>query len=1034
MRRNRLIPSLAFVSTLLASNCLSAADEGVNFNRDVRPILSRNCFQCHGPDENTREAGLRLDLSANVAAESDSGLAAIVPNKPDQSELLRRVVSDDEQERMPPGDSSNRLSEKEVEVLRRWIEQGAQYQGHWAFIPPQRPELPSVINRQWPINEVDHFILAELETEGLSPTDAATKQTLIRRLSLDLTGTPPTPAEVDAFVADASPDAYERLVDRLQASPRYGERMAIHWLDAARFADSNGYQVDSSRQMWPWRDWLIKALNDNLPFDRFTVEQLAGDLLPDATESQRVATGFNRNHRLNGEGGIIAEEWRIETVIDRVETTGNTWMGLTLGCCRCHDHKFDPVSQKEFYQFFAFFNNIEESGTLQGESRNTNPIITVATDEQKRESAVHKSEWDLAQNRLSEIEKSLPTLVAAWETEYRQRSQDVVPLWTMLQPNEVRSTGGATLVRQSDGTWLASGNNPDSDTYEIVAPLSGTHLSALLLETLPHPDLPNQSLGRYSNGNYVLSGVEVEVSSPDLTPPRVGKLARVEADYSQKGWDIQSLLDDNPNNGWAVDGPTKRDPRRAIFVLDSPLEVPADGTVTVRLKHAAINGHNIGRFRISTSGADTEQIELTGNGQLPPNILAILELPPEKRSADQTAELEKFYREMTDNPIKRAVSDVAIAMKRYQDFENGLPTTMVMREIAAPRDTFILARGEYDKPGEQVTAATPAFLPPLPDGAPTDRLSLARWLVSPDHPLTARVYVNRMWEHFFGIGIVKSSENLGSQADWPSHPQLLDWLATEFVRIGWDMKDIQKKIVMSATYRQSSAVTPDRLQRDPENRLLARGPRFRLQAELIRDQALAISGLLNDKIGGPSVRPYMPEGVWNETTRYGDLQNYKHDVDSGLYRRTMYTIWKRTAGPPTLMLFDAPSREVCTVSRSRTNTPLQALAILNEVTYVEAARQLAVRMMTQGGSIPEDRLTHGFRLATTRFPESDELQILLDGLKADWEHYQVDTKAAEELISAGESKAPPDLNSAELAAYTLAANVILNLDEVITRE
>jgi hypothetical protein len=1032
MNRDFFLGCVGWFSTL----CASAAALGgeVDFNRDIRPILSQNCFQCHGPDEKARQAGLRLDRREDAVRATDSGAVAVAPGRPEQSELLRRVSSSDEYERMPPPDSGKELTHEQLALLRAWIEQGAKYQGHWAFIAPERPELPEVEDARWPRGPIDRFVLARLEAEGLHPAPEARRETLIRRLALDLTGTPPTLDEIDAFLADQSPGAYERLVDRLLASPRYGERMAIQWLDFARYADSHGFQDDSSRYMWPWRDWVIRAFNENMPFDQFTIEQLAGDLLPRPTQSQLVATGFNRNHRLNGEAGLIAEEWRVETVIDRVETTSNTWMALTLGCCRCHDHKFDPISQKEFYRFFAFFNNIEESGTLVGSARNEDPVITVANAKQQAELARLRDERTKAERHLAEVEKQLPALVAAWEGGFRQQLKETPRLWTPLEPRAAKSLGGATLTRRGDGTWLASGVNPDFDTYEITAPLAAGRLSALLLETFPDAGLPKKSLGRYSNGNYVLSAVEIEIAAPSLSEPRVGKLGRVEADYSQKGWDIQLLLDDNPRNGWAVDGPTNRDPHQALFVLETPLAVPDDATLTVRLKHEALKRHNIGRFRLQATGAEPAAVTLDGDGRPPAAIVAILDAPRENRSREQNAALEKFFRENTDNPVKRADSAVAAAKKAHDAYQKSLPTTMVMKEMPRPRAAFVLKRGEYDKRGEQVAAGLPAILPPMPDGAPMNRLGLARWLVDPSHPLTARVWVNRAWERFFGTGLVKTSGNLGSQGEWPSHPQLLDWMATEFVRLDWDMKAMQKQIVMSATYRQASGVSPELLERDPENRLLARGPRFRLPAEVIRDQALAISGLLVERLGGPTVRPYMPPGVWNETSRYGDLRNYKHDQGAGLYRRTMYTIWKRTAAPPTLLLFDAPNREVCTVRRARTNTPLQALALLNEVTYVEAARKLAERMIREGGDRAETRLAHGFRLATARFPESEELKVLADGLATDLARYRADPAAAKKLLAEGESQVAPGLDAAELAAYTLAANVILNLDEVITRE
>lgn len=1036
------------VTTLLAGapRRAGAAEGKVSFNRDIRPILSDNCFQCHGPDERKREAGLRLDQRDSATKPTESGHTAIVPGKAEASELVARITTADTDLQMPPASSGKKLTAMQIDLLRRWVAEGAEYQGHWAFLPVQRPALPEVKHAAWVRNPIDRFIAARLEQEGLTPAPEATRETLIRRVTLDLTGLPPTPAEVDAFVADTSPEAYEKVVDRLLQSKRYGERMAMQWLDFARYADSNGYQTDGSRYQWPWRDWVIDAFNQNQPFDQFTIDQLAGDLVPNPTRAQNVATGFNRNHRLNGEGGIIAEEWRVETVIDRVETTGMTWMALTLNCCRCHDHKYDPITQREFYQLFSFFNNIAESGTLQGDSKNTDPLIVVPTDEQEGELARLDGEIAKAEQRVAEAAKQLPEYIAAWEPGFKAKlGEEGTVVWLAIQPQEVTSSGGAKLTRQADGSYLASGKNPSHDVYTIKAPLAEGTFSGLLLECLPDASLPQQSLGRYSNGNFVLSAVEAEITAPTLQAPLVASFNRAEATYSQKGWEIGLTLDGSASNGWAVDGPSRRDQTNAMFLAPSSLSVPPDATLTVRLKHEALNQHNIGRFRLSTTSLPPSTIKLDG-AKFPESLKQTLALEAGKRSAEQKAELEKFFRANVDSPLKQAESAVAAFRQQQNKIMAASPNVMVMRELAKPREAFILLRGEYDKRGDTVTAGLPAALPAMPDKAPQNRLGLAQWLVDPSHPLTSRVWINRAWERFFGTGLVKTSENFGSQAEFPSHPELLDWLSAEFMRPTvapsvngtpaqpWDMKAIQKLIVMSATYRQSSRVTPQSAERDPENRLLSRGPRFRLSGETLRDQALAASGLLVEKIGGPSVRPYMPEGVWDETSRYGDLRGYKHDTGDGLYRRTMYTIWKRTAAPPTMLLFDAPSREVCTVKRSRTNTPLQALSLLNEITYVEAARKLAEKMLVAGGNTANDRLAFGFKLATSRAPTAPELQVLSEGLASDLARLKQDPQAAKKLISFGDSKAAANIDAVELAAYTLTANILLNLDEVVTRE
>ncbi len=1066
---------LLFVIVLLLSARASDAADRISFNRDIRPILSDACFQCHGPDDKQRKAGLRLDVKESALKAAESGATAIVPAKVEDSELIKRLITTDENLRMPPKGSGKTISPQQIELLKRWIAEGAEYQGHWAFIAPVRPEVPDlksqISNFKSQIsNPIDHFVLKRLDQAGLKLSPEADKTTLIRRVSFDLTGLPPTPSEVDTFLADMSANAYEKVVDRLLKSPRYGEQMARPWLDMARYADSNGFQVDSSRFQWPWRDWVINAFNGNMPFDQFTIEQLAGDLLPNPTQSQVVATGFNRNHRLNGEGGLIAEEWRVETVIDRVETTGMTWLGLTFNCCRCHDHKYDPISQRDFYAMFAFFNNVTESGTLQGESKNTEPTISAPTAEHESELKKLDELIVTANAHVADEAKRLPEYIAAWEPGFREKlfADDAGKVWSSLQPKDVKSAGGAKLTKQADGTYLASGTNPPNDIYTITAPLPAGQFSGVLLECLPDDSLPNKSLGRYPNGNFVLSRIEAEVTAPGLAEPLAARFIRAEATYSQPNWEIGLVLDASAANGWAVDGPTRRDATSAMFIVDSPLTVPADATLTVRLKHEALSQHNIGRFRLSFTSLPPTTVKLDG-AKFPESLKAILELAADKRSPEQKAELERFFKANVDSPLKQAEFAVASAKKSRDDLAAKSPNVMIMKE-GPPREAFILIRGEYDKRGEKVTAALPAALAGSSDGLSRPslaeprpgkavatsvadkrltRLDLAKWIVSPTNPLTARVWVNRTWERFFGTGLVKTTENLGSQAEYPSHPELLDWLSVEFMT-DWDMKRLQKVIVMSATYRQVSVRSRIRensdrsssglisheisYDRDSDNRLLARGPRVRLSAEALRDQALFASGLLVEKLGGPSVRPYMPDGVWDETSRYGDLRGYKHDMNDGLYRRTLYTIWKRTAAPPSMLLFDAPSREICTVKRSRTNTPLQALTLLNEITYVEAARKLAERMLADGGTTPESRIRFAFRWTTSRTPTSEELAVLIDGLNDDLTRFRQDAGAAKQLIVLGESKAGASLDPAELAAYTLTANVLLNLDEVVTRE
>lgn len=1030
---------------LLAATAGARAEDRVSFNRDIRPIFSDTCFQCHGPDEKKRKAGLRLDTRETAVKPAESGETAIVPGQPEQSELVKRLLAADKDEVMPPARLHKTITPPQIETIKKWITQGAEYQGHWAFLKPERPPVPPVDGKPALVrNPIDNFILARLAKEGLKQAPEADKATLIRRVSLDLTGIPPTVKEVDAFLADKAPNAYEKVVERLLASPRYGERMAVQWLDFARYADSNGFQTDTSRQMWPWRDWVIAAFNRNLPFDQFTIEQLAGDLLPNPTRDQMVATGFNRNGRLNGEGGRIIAEWFAETVIDRVETVGLTWLGLTVGCARCHDHKYDPVTQKEFYQLYAFFNSVDETGVLDafagaGGNRvggNSRPVAMLPTPAQEVQTAKLEAAVTAAQQHVAAAQKQLPQLQKEWEEKFREQLDQQLEAWQPLAPTDVQSEGGATLERQEDGSWLAGGKNPPHDTYVITAPLPAGEFSGLLIDALPDASLPNQSLGRNANGNFVLTGVEAEITAPTLTEQLVANFTIAQADYEQKGYEVKFIVENAAmpgRKGWAVDGPTKKEPRKAMFLLGAPLTVPPDATIIVRLKHEGIANHNIGRFRVSTTSLPPGVVKLDG-GKTPEAIRAALDTEPAKRTPQQRAALAKFHRENTDNPASRADTELADARKKIEEFKAALPNTMVMKEIAQPREAFVLTRGEYDKIGLKVERALPAAFPPLPAGAPMNRLGLAQWLVAPGNPLTARVWVNRAWEKFFGIGLVRTTENLGSQAEWPSNPELLDWLATEFVRLKWDMKAMQKLLVLSATYRQSSKVAPELRERDPENRLLARGPRFRLPAELIRDQALAVAGLLVEKVGGPSVRPYMPVGIWDETSRYGDLRGYKNDTGDNLYRRSLYTIWKRTASPPSMTMFDSPTREICTIKRSRTNTPLQALSLLNEVTFVEAARVLAQCMMTEGGVTPEERVAWAFKRVTCRAPRAEETAVLAEGFGKRLARFQEDVDAAKQLVALGAAKPDPNLDVPELAAYTVTANVLLNLDEVVTRE
>ncbi len=1022
--------SAVLTAVALAFACVTAAPAApptVQFNRDIRPILNENCFACHGPDAKQAKGDLRIHLRESAIVANKKGDIAIVPGKPDESSIVKRIFTTDPKTIMPPPDSHKTLKPEQKELLKAWITQGAEYQKHWAYIAPVRPELPAVQNANWPRNEIDRFILAKLESRKLSPSPEADKRTLIRRVTFDLTGLPPTLEEVRAFVDDKSPDAYEKLVDRLFKSPHYGERMTMWWLDGAHYADSNGYQSDWQRFQWPWRDWVIDAFNDNKRFDQFTIEQVAGDLLPNATTEQRVATGFYRNHRINTEGGTIAQEWLVETCIDRVDTTSQVFLGLTLGCARCHDHKYDPFTQKDFYSLFSYFYNVPEKGNGDAESPVSHaPKMRAPT----RADLIAIAELDATiaaqEKALKEKEGSIPALQAAWEksaTAAAVANAKSGTTWTVIQPTEVKALSGAEIKKQPDASMLVTGTVPENDQYTISFAPTVKQITALRLEALPDPSLGGKGPGRPPNGNFVLSDVRVTVDGKPV------KLVSSSADFSQDGFPVAAAIDADPvASGWAIH-PKTGEPHTAIFGFDKSIESAAPIKLTVELLFKApYSQHQLGHFRLSVTDSGSPH-------QAADAIAQILVTEPAKRTAEQKQQLTTYFTANHAGDITAIQRSLTAARQKKAAAEQSFPELMVMQEMPKPREAHVLIRGQYDKLGPIVTAAVPAALNAMPAGAPNNRLGLAQWLVDPANPLTARVQVNRYWEMFFGVGIVKSSENFGVQSEWPSHMELLDWLATEFVRTGWDIKAIQKKILMSATYRQSAKVSPDLLEMDPENRLLARGPRFRLQAEVIRDNALAAAGLLTEKIGGPPVRPYQPEGVWDETSVYGNLRGYKHDDGDALYRRSLYTIWKRTASPADMTMFDMPGREVCQVRRSRTNTPLQALTLMNEVTYVEAARVLAQRAMRQSPAAdPAHRIAYAFELSTARPPTDAEAKLLLAGFNSHLSRFQAAPAAAKQLIAQGDSKADPALDPIELAAYTMTTSVILNLDETITKE
>lgn len=1042
------LPALVVAQSASPTAHVSAPSAvAVEFNRDIRPILSDKCFQCHGPDQAQRQGKLRLDQEADALADHE-GRRAISPGDPQQSEAYRRIVSTNADERMPPPESGKSLTAAEIALLDQWIRSGAVWQKHWSFLPLKRPQPPTVSRPDWVRNPIDNFAMARLDREGLSPAAEADRPTLLRRASLDLTGLPPSPAEVDAFLADRAPDAFENAVDRLLASPRYGERMAARWLDAARYADTNGYQSDGERVMWRWRDWVIDAFNNNMPFDRFTVEQLAGDLLPNATLSQKIATGFNRNHRGNAEGGIIPEEFQVEYVVDRVDTTATVWMGLTAGCGRCHDHKFDPLTQREYYRLFAFFNNVPERGRAV-KFGNSPPMIAAPTAEGERKLAALDQRLQAAEQATQRLQTTREAAQAAWEREIAGAAVD----WSV--------DDGLAAAFSFDGDLSNSAEDPPAPFAQNGAPgfdagrigQAGKFDGAWCVDAGTIADFgyyDKFSLGAWIKADSVASGTIVsrmtDVSQADgyqlclangklqlnLVKRWLDDSLRVETEIALPPGEWHHVLATYDGSRVAagvrfyIDG----QPAAARVLLDE-LNQPFNAKDPFRIGGG---GGPEGRFRGTIDEARAYRHVLTPAEALSlaafDTLGAIAAVPAEGRSAAQNAKLAMaFARAYAPPEIREAGAEALRLRRERQALVESFPTTMVMEEMPVPRETFVLARGVYDKPVERVYPDVPAGLPALPAGAPQNRLGLARWLVQPEHPLTARVAVNRYWQGYFGFGLVNTLEDFGSQGEWPSHLELLDWLATEFVRTGWDVKAMQRLIVTSATYRQASRSTPALVQRDPDNRLLARGPRRRLSAESIRDQALYVSGLLVEKVGGPSVMPYQPAGLWNELAGI----DYPQDKGENLYRRSLYTFWKRTIAPPAMITFDAAGRETCVVRETRTNTPLQALTLLNDVTYVEAARRFAQRILTEAGPSPEERLTLAFRLAVARSPEPRELQVLVRGLSQRLERYRRDPAAAEKLLAAGESPRDPRLDPAELAAYAATCSVLLNLDETITK-
>ena len=1144
----------------------------IEFNRDVRPILSDKCYRCHGPDSAARKASLRLDVR-DMAIMQHDGAAAIVPGDPEASLVYQRITAEDPADRMPPEQLHKPLTDLEIRIIRRWIEQGADYEVHWSFLPIEVPGIPGVEQGEWN-NPIDAFVNEKLKSGNRKPRARADRQTLLRRVTFDLSGLPPTVEETDAFLADDREDAWNRVIDRLLASPRYGEHKGRYWLDAARFAGTHGLHLDNERTMWAYRDWVIQALNDNMPFDQFTVEQLAGDLLEDASTDQLIASGFNRCNITTSEGGAINEEYLLKYAVDRVETTSTIWLGLTTGCAACHDHKYDPISQKEFYELLAFFNNTTEAA-MDGNIQGPPPVIRVPTTEQEEEIQRIRQ---VIESLDSELEQQSESFVLARNAWAEQRNAALEGRWSVLEPTSLVSSNGTTFTDLGDGSHLAGGENPDKEVYEFTTRTDLDRITAMQLEALTHESLPRNGPGRWKdNGNFVLTEIEIETVDGEAVEPV--RLVRAIADYEQPNYPSTRTIDGDfgDSNGWAVAYPDGSESRSISLVPESPISLEADEELLVRLHfQSRFPMHSIGRLRITATsdpaaaavslspwmycgpfrgsssesaldtdfgpesiddpeavfqqdrkwvsrsadidgiahpftqepdsahylrrtihsptartitvglgsddalkvvlndqvvlrkhvarGAapnqDTIDLDLVeGDNELlfkivnisgasgyvfsviedssmnePANIALALSQDPTDRTVEQDRSIQEYYRRQVWPRGRELVSRIDEENARIESVENSVPTTLVSQENMQRRKTHVMMRGQYDQPGEEVNPDTPKVLPGFPAEAPRNRLGFANWLTDPDHPLVARVTVNRIWQEYFGTGLVATTEDFGSQGELPSHPELLDWLAAWFIQSGWDLKALHRLIVISDTYCQEVQRSEQEQMDDPGNRMLSRGPRFRLDAEMIRDMNLHVSGLLVEKLGGPSVKPYQPDGLWFAVgyTRSNTARFTRDDGDD-LYRRSVYTFWKRTSPPPSMTTFDAPSRESCTVRRERTNTPLAALLLMNDEQFVESARNLARRAIIRNPEDLEEQLTWAFRAVLTRHPTRSELDLLGQLYDEQRRDYIEDPDSAMQLLSVGESPRDIGIDQSQYAAMTIVMNLILNLDEAITK-
>jgi hypothetical protein len=1003
--------------------CAIAADQGnVRFNQSIRPILSDNCFACHGPDAKQRKGKLRLDVR-EAALEKK----AIVPGQPDESELVKRIFTTDADDLMPPPDSHKVLTSEQKNLLKRWIAEGAVYEGHWSYISPVKPQTPAGKNG------IDHLVRVRLKTVGLKPSPEAGRRTLARRLYFDLVGLPPKPEEVEAFEKNSSPKAYDDLVEKLLASPHYGERMALPWLDVVRFADTIGYHSDNARNIWPYRDYVIRAFNENKPFNQFTREQLAGDLLPNSGLEQKVGSAFNRLLLTTEEGGAQPRDYEYRMLTDRVRAVGTVWLGQTIGCANCHDHKFDPIKQKDFFAMGAFFADIAEPILGRRE-----PGMLVPTASQESQLKALEEKVARLQKDYDGEHAELAEPFETWQEEQLAALKNE-NFWRQLKPSELKSESGAKLEAQSNRSILVKGKKPEKDTYTLTFASAPNPISGLRLEALPHDSLPSKGSGRAGNGNFVVTEIKAELKRATGETVPVS-FARAQASFEQtfaadenpeKRWGASAVVDGNTEKyGWAI-LPEVTKPQQLVLELASPIKFEEGDSlaVTIFQNHGAGN-HTLGHFRISASSSyDVVRAPLASRPK--DEIAAVLKIPKEQRDAKQKEVLFAHFKSIAPE-LADLRKQIAAAQKEKNAFEDSIPRCLVSVSSDKPRKVQVLPRGNFlIETGEEVQPALPIFLAGKPTEKKLTRLDLADWLVSRDNPLTARVTMNRLWKQFFGIGLSKVLDDLGAQGDPPPNQALLDWLACEFMDSGWDIKHMVRLIVTSDTYKQTSSAAPELRARDPYNRELAAQSRWRLEAELVRDNALAISGLLVPKIGGPSVKPYQPEGYW-ENLNFPP-RTYDASKDDGQYRRGLYTWWQRSFVHPSMLAFDAPTREECVAERSPSNIPQQALVLLNDPSYVETSRALAERILKECSGDLRTRITWAWRQALSRSPSNDELATLEKLFNKHLAEYSANLTAAEALLGVGLKPAPDDLNKPELAAWTNVARAILNLHETITR-